>query len=554
MRIKIIRIHYILIFAFIVAILFNGLDWGLPSSDRTKHLFESKDIHKAFIPKLTRTYTGEKTKTKNKIYVENYLEYTKNQSYETAINLGLARYLVVPYAGDDAFILKAIKNLDPKKLDFDPNYYIYGGGLVYSSAVTLKIAELFNIIELKSGISYYLENPNEIGKIYYLLRILVASFAVVGLIFLFYFIEKFHGLKFAYLTLIIILFNPETLISSRVIEPHIFVLPFFLGAVYFAIKLLEKQKNNYSLIFYGLFSGLSIGTQATSFYIIFPIFLIQYIYFNKGCEFKKICKNFIIFFSYLSLSFFILNPYSIINFNGFITDIFTGVNNVASIKSNNVNFYENFYAPYQISLFYVILFFASIFYNIFYIKNEKSRIYLSLVIPSICVYFSLSGIMQYIYPSLSIFALLSGFMIFDLLKKIKKYQKIAFISLLIIFFVTSPFKRSLYYLINFKNDNKLEAARWINENIDKESIIGLSFPPTNWNMVPFQFYNYKLIDYKADAKKDFIILLNGGMINRTDEYKKIKSFYPKSILGYHPPLKGEVEAILAKKIDIYKRR
>ena len=31
----------------------------------------------------------------------------------------------------------------------------------------------------------------------------------------------------------------------------------------------------------------------------------------------------------------------------------------------------------------------------------------------------------------------------------------------------------MYYLINFKNDNKLEAARWINENIDKESIIGL---------------------------------------------------------------------------------
>jgi len=547
-------IRYPIIIISMFSILFIGLDWGLPSNERAKHLFESEEIHKKNITKLAKTYSQEKIKTKNKIYIENYLEYTEKQSYETVINLGLARYLVVPYAGDDAFILKAIKNLDPKKLDFDPNFYMYGGGLVYSAAMTLKIAEAFNIIKLKSGIAYYLEKPNEIGKIYYLLRILIVLFAIVGLIFLFYFIEKFHGVKFAYLTLIIILFNPETLISSRVIEPHIFVLPFFLVAVYFAVKLIEFPKNNFLLIFYGLFSGLSIGTQSTSFYIIFPFFLIQYVYFNKVYEFRKICKNFIIFFGYLSLTFFLLNPYSILNFNAFISDIFAGISNVSSIKDNNVKFYETFYAPYQISLFYVVLFIVSIFYNIFYIKNDKNKIYLSLVLPSIFIYFLLSGIMQYIYPCLSIFALLSSFMIFDFLKKINKYQKIVFSSLLILFFILSPFTRSLYYLINFKNDNRLVAAGWINENIKKNSTIGLNFPPTNWNIVPFQFYNYKLIDDNTDLKKDFIIKLNDNTINSVGEYTKIKSFYPKSILGYHPLLRGEVEAILAKKIDIYKKK
>ena len=538
----------------IFSILFVGLDWGLPSNDRVKNLFENEEVYKKYIPKLTKTYAEEKIKTKNKIYIDNYLKYTESQSYETAINLGIARYLVVPYAGDDAFILKAIKNLDPKKLDFDPNFYIYGGGLVYSAAAILKVADVFNIIKLKSGISYYLENPNEIKKIYYLLRILIVLFAIVGLVFLFYFIEKFHGVKFAYLSLIIILFNPETLISSRVIEPHIFVLPFFLAAVYFAVKLIEFPKNNYLLIFYGLFSGLSIATQSTSFYIIFPFFLIQYVYFSKVYELRKIFKNFIIFFGYLSLTFFLLNPYSILNFNAFISDIFAGISNVSSIKGNNVKFYETFYAPYQISLFYVVLFIVSIFYNIFYIKNDKNKIYLSLALPSIFIYFLLSGIMQYIYSSLAIFALLSSLMIFDILKKLTKYQKIIFSSLLILFFISSTFTRSLYYLINFKNDNRLVAARWINENIKKNSTIGLNFPPTNWNIVPFQFYNYKLIDDNTDLKKDFVIKLNDTTINSPGEYTQIKSFYPKSIFGYHPLLRGEVEAILAKKIHIYRKK
>ena len=74
----------------------------------------------------------KKKKTNNEIYIKNYVEYKANQSYETSISLALSRFLIVPYPGDDAFILKALRNLDPEKLDFDPNYYMYGGGFVYS--------------------------------------------------------------------------------------------------------------------------------------------------------------------------------------------------------------------------------------------------------------------------------------------------------------------------------------------------------------------------------------------------------------------------------------
>ena len=67
----------------IFSILLVGLDWGLPSNERVKHLFENKEVHKKYIPKLKKTYAEEKIKTKNKIYIDNYLKYTETNVLAT---------------------------------------------------------------------------------------------------------------------------------------------------------------------------------------------------------------------------------------------------------------------------------------------------------------------------------------------------------------------------------------------------------------------------------------------------------------------------------------
>ena len=91
----------------------------------------------------------------------------------------------MPYAGDDSIILKALENLDPIKFDFDPNFYIYSGGFVYSSAVLLGVLDYINIIKLKNNITYYIENPVEIGNIYLSLRYLVLFAFLLGFLIFF---------------------------------------------------------------------------------------------------------------------------------------------------------------------------------------------------------------------------------------------------------------------------------------------------------------------------------------------------------------------------------
>ena len=133
---------------------------------------------------------------------------------------------------------------------------MYGGGFVYSAAVLLKFLDIISVIKLKNDISFYLLNPNEIGKIYLYLRYLVAFSFLVGLIIFFNFTKKVLGKKYAYLSSFILLINPEIIASTHAIEPHAFVFPIFMLALFFAKRYYDYIDDK-NLLLYGIFTGLS---------------------------------------------------------------------------------------------------------------------------------------------------------------------------------------------------------------------------------------------------------------------------------------------------------
>ena len=550
---KKIFISNIIFFIFIFLYISYGLNWGLPSNERSLNLFGDRDNLLKQSESLARTYNLEKKITNNKIYIDNYLKYQTDQTYEVSTSLALSRFLVVPYAGDDAFLLKALKNMDPKNLDFDPNYYMYGGGFIYTSAAILKFLEIISIVKLKNDILFYLTNPEEMGKIYLYLRYIVVFSFLLGLVMFFKFTKSITDTKHAYLSVFILIINPEVIASTHAVEPHAFVFPLFIIAIIFAKKYFDNL-NNISLIIYAFFTGLSIGTQATSIYLILPFFYIQYVNYRKLLDLKKIFKNFLKFSSISLLSFLILNPYYILNFYGMVGDLLVGFDNLLVFKESNSSILNKFWAPFQISLFLVILFFSSIFYCYFFILNKYKDFLIILIIPAIIIYLILGGIMQYIFSALAIFSILSSLMIFDFLKRLNFTFKIICISLFSIFFLVSPITRSFYYLINYNYDNRLISGNWINKNVNKNMKISLSFPPTNWNSLPFNYGNYTLLDRDSALDADYVVLVNEKLDNKFKKKFTLKiDFPPKSIFGYRPVLKGEVHAIHAKYINIYKK-
>ena len=70
-----------------------------------------------------------------------------------------------------------------------------------------------------------------------------------------------------------------------------------------------------------------------------------------------------------------------------------------------------------------------------------------------------------------------------------------------------------------------------------------------YNSIRFKNYKIQIIEIKIG----YLILVNFDQEN-IEGYKKLKSFPPKILFGYKPKLKGELQAIYAKDIDIYEKK
>lgn len=475
-------------------------------------------------------------------------------SYEDSLHKAVTRFLLVPWSGDEIHVLKAIGHLNPYKLKFDPHFYIYGGGFIYTGAAFVQVASMLGVVHIVSDMGYYLKNPSEFGKIVAVLRSMVVVFATLGIYFVFLLAGKYFGQAIALLSCGIVLVIPDTQASVRGIEPHIFVLPLFITSFYFALKATEgNPTKNYILA--AVFAGFSIGTQATSFYIIFSFIASLFINYKKGTVNLNTALIHFIKYTMISVcSMLLLNPFMLINYKGFLSDVGRGTGNVLF---NTGHIWA--WAPYQITWFILILFFAALLFHLFkYRRNDFSMIALACALPAILVYLATDQIMQYVYSSLTVMAVLAAVMLRDFYGSFAGVKKTAFVVVTSALFVLFPIGQSTYYLLNYTAENSESAGEWINQNVAQGLSVGVRYPPTLWDSVPFKIYDYKIVDYKTlrpeDVLPDFIVLSNAelpGPIKK--HYELAKKYESTPILGYRYALEGEIHALIAKTILIYKK-
>jgi len=524
------------------SVLLIGFDWGLPSEKRLDLIIENKDT----LDDRIMTLLESKNKLKKKSHYYDHMDF---------INMGVYEFLLFPYAGDDHFIIKGIKNLNPRKLQFDPKYYLYGGGLVYTGAAFLQLASWVDYIKVVSDERVYLKHPDEMRKIFMVLRFMVVLFAVSGICLIYWIAYKYFGEKIAFVSWGIILATPVTHQASHTIEPHIFVLPIFILSFYFSLKSLSSNiTKSYTLA--AIFAGLSIGTQMTSFYIVFPFFMSLVInYREKRIGNKDVFKHSMLYVFVSIVAMLVINPFYILNYKAFLENLMFGTGSHLHGSFHNTPFFE-------ISGFLCLLFVCSIGYHCFQLRNEKDNVilmFLSCALGGIIVYV-MTGFhdLPYVYSSVPLMATLSAIMVVNIYLSIKGRMKIAFSVLIIPLFLLSPVARSAYYLKNFNSKNQDVAGEWINKNIPKGSTVGVFFPPTTWDCVAFNFYNYKLVEYRTldplenSRLPETILTVEHRLPEMIKEkYKVVKAFKPKTVFGYSFELRGELHALIAKTIKIY---
>ena len=78
------------------------------------------------------------------------------------------------YHPDEPGILYAISNMDPAKLDFNPNWFVYPTFYIYLVALSLGVSALIGVVSLSPELSFYLQtNANLTMLSTHLSRVLI---------------------------------------------------------------------------------------------------------------------------------------------------------------------------------------------------------------------------------------------------------------------------------------------------------------------------------------------------------------------------------------------
>ena len=499
-------IFFLLIFYFFFQL--SSLDYGTKIND---------------INYIKNTRLDEKT-IKNFIQSKQAIKQTDIKNNEKWIY----RYKLYSINADEMMSIMMLSKIDIKNKIFDPYLYKYGGAFIYPLGLYYYLITKFNLLKDINANSI-LSSENLMDKVYFYGRLFILiCFIVSG--FIFYKCANFFTKKFSSLILTsIYLFVPGSIMFSQIIKPHWYALIWANLALLFSIKyLLEKQKETY-LLYISIFLGLSIGSTILFLpYLFFIIFSLYILDKDNSLNFKKV--SFLLSITFLI--FFVTNPYIIINFSDFLSEVnheyIWVIKGYGLGKGFDLNkiiyfFYNSFILGYGVLFTLVILFYLLIqFKN----KSRQSRkilflycflLFFGALIGSFASWHIQFKYIPYILPISLLF----------LSYKIKKKQKILLSIILfgtIIQFI--PLKIAYYDENNNKYSTRLNSAKWLNENIIEKGktlcqkdFVPYDYPPINFDKViikkecdynvhvlrqPKEIHNYEVIIKRFSPRFQFI--------------------------------------------------
>lgn len=392
---------------------------------------------------------------------------------------------VIKFSLNYKFILR-----DGSINDFAPPTYVYGMFPTYFLTLcTMILNKTASIFNFNINFDFY--------HVY--LRIITALFSLSIPIFS-YFIykeisEKGRG---SFIAFLLVLYNWKLLVYSRYLNQDIYLTSLVTISLFFFIKYLKSNTTRSKSLFLVLSSiafGLATGTKITAL-ITLPI-IVGLIFIRKNI------KDVLLFIFGVILSFSISNPFSIINFQSFISRVISMKTREAGavFSSVNLNPFKYFIGlsniltlPIFIVGLITILVLSVSFYKSIKSKNiqkyDLSHIFLIGNVFLYMLFFSLNKrlVERWVLPITPILIIYATYGIYSITTffNSKNKQNIIRFLLLFIFFIFYTI-----YLITFIKqlnigDTRLSAYNWTSELLDKPQNRDLKvFVYTNKGRDPF---------------------------------------------------------------------
>jgi len=463
------RAGFFIIFILILSFLLNitGINWGVPSLERNSIYFSDKEDIKDTLNGITE----EKV-------VKSQTEYKKELS-------GARFNPLRSYHPDESQFIESLSNMNIKKFDFNPHYFYYGTLYFWLFGISLGIAFITGFIKLTTSLDFFYSHPEALAKFYIAGRMVSVLFAVLTVFLVFQVSKKLYGEKKALIAALFIAIMPLFVINSHYVAVDITEIFFIVLTLFISLKVLESQNVKWFIL-----GGISAGLAGSAKYPgILAIFFIPLAYFLSGIN---NWKNFLLCFfrkkvllSYLCsfFAFIVICPF-------FITSNSEVMSYIREVRGMDWNFLSGglFYlkALYNgMGLPLLVISFTGLFFA-FYKKEKKELLIIFWVIFSLLFFIvSSKRIDRYILVILPFLAILAP-------RSLDLFKNKPLRSSIFIFVAVSSFFYTAAYDLVFKQENtRTSAGKWISENIDHDSSIGLRRDPFQYEIPPLNMKRYR---------------------------------------------------------------
>jgi len=220
-----------------------GITWGLPSRKIDKYLFGDAEVWSGEkIYRLAKADAKFSSTRGADVDVDPIrrdrdepLPLTASEEDVAKIYL---RYRLYTYQPDEMITMMALAGMRPGKLDFDPRLYQYGGLFIYPVGALIKLCGILGLIDVRSDVVFYLDNPDEFGKFYIVARAYSAAWGLIGVILVYAVTKRIASHRAGLLAAVLFTLMPVVVCMAHEGKPHLPGAVLMLLAVYFAMRCL----------------------------------------------------------------------------------------------------------------------------------------------------------------------------------------------------------------------------------------------------------------------------------------------------------------------------
>ncbi|MEK6674760.1 MAG: glycosyltransferase family 39 protein [Planctomycetota bacterium] len=227
-----------------------GIRWGLPGRHLDATLFGSdepwsgKRIYELAggVGKFSATVGAD-------VDVDPLSESPKDEprdltAHEADVARIYLRYRLYTHQPDEMITMMALAGMDPRRFQFDPRLYQYGGLFIYPVGAMIAAADLIGAIDVRSDVVHYLDHPDEFGKFYVVARLYSALWGMVGVIAVAAIGRRLGGNLAAGFASLLFALMPVVVCMSHEGKPHLPGAVLMLLAVLCAMRHLARERTD----------------------------------------------------------------------------------------------------------------------------------------------------------------------------------------------------------------------------------------------------------------------------------------------------------------------